>query len=360
MSVDPNILTTLSPLDSLKPEHIRELTQKSYLATAVEGQFIFQQGDVDSRMIFIVRGTVELRSNDGSTRSLITGGTSRAKHAIAHMFPRPLSAQARTEVKYLIIDNELIDLMLTWDQTSTLDAPSVHPKADSQIPKEQPVGDDDWMIRILQTKAFHKIPPANIQALFNRMELIRADSNKMIIRQGDEGDYYYIIRKGHCQVSRKTPARPNGIVLAELTVGDSFGEDALISNTKRNATVASMTPVELMRLSKEDFHKLLQEPLLNWISQEEATAKAAEGAQWLDVRLPSEYKQWHIPNSENIPLSILRMKINQLADDKVYLVYCDTGRRSSAAAYLLAEQGLEAFVIKGGIQDTETTVTDFS
>lgn len=357
MSVDPNILTSLSPLDSLNPEHIRELTQKSYLATAAEGQFIFQQGDVDSRMIFIIRGTIELRSNDGATRSLITGGTTRAKHAIAHMFPRPLSAQARTEVKYLIIDNELIDLMLTWDQTGMADEATAKP--DSQSPSNT-VGDDDWMIRILQTKAFHKIPPANIQTLFSRMELIRADSNKMIIRQGDDGDYYYIIRKGHCQVSRKTPARPNGIVLAELTVGDSFGEDALISNTKRNATVASMTPVELMRLSKADFHTLLQEPLLNWITQEEAFTKAAEGAQWIDVRLPSEYKQWHIPHSENIPLSILRMKLGQLADDKTYLVYCDTGRRSSAGAYLLAEQGMDVFVVKNGINDMETTITDFS
>jgi rhodanese-related sulfurtransferase len=36
-----------------------------------------------------------------------------------------------------------------------------------------------------------------------------------------------------------------------------------------------------------------------------------------------------------------------------YVVCCDTGRRSSAAAYILSERGFEAYVLKGGLAATE-------
>ena len=49
-------------------------------------------------------------------------------------------------------------------------------------------------------------------------------------------------------------------------VGDTFGEEALISDAKRNATV-TMTcgRVGVMRLGKDDFKKLLNEPMLDWV-----------------------------------------------------------------------------------------------
>ncbi len=39
-----------------------------------------------------------------------------------------------------------------------------------------------------------------------------------------------------------------------------------------------------------------------------------------------------------------------LEEDKKYIVCCDTGRRSSAGAYILNERGYNAYVLKGGIK----------
>ena len=350
MAVEISVLKSLSPLDSLNTEHLREVSEKSFIRSTKQNEYVFRQDDNDKRMIFLLKGTVELKSDDGNIRNLITGGTKVARTAIAHNFPRNVSALARTDLEFMSVDNEMIDLMLTWDETGVFDSEML--AGDSFEEEEDKDSDDDWMIKILQTKAFHKIPPANIQILFQKMELIEAPANKMIIKQGTEGDFYYIVRKGKCQVSRVTSKHPKGVALAELGFGDSFGEDSLISNTKRNASVASITDVQLMRLSKKDFQTLLKEPMLNWIPKSEAMEKIEEeDTYWLDVRLPSEYEQWHMPDSINIPLSILRLKLNLLSIDNTYIVYCDSGRRSSAAAYLLAENGVTVFAVEDGIQD---------
>ena len=134
------------------------------------------------------------------------------------------------EVSYLAIDSELLDVMITWDQTGTYEVAELQTQLEG-------AGSDDWMTTLLQTKAFHRIPPANIQAIFLRMQRVPYKAGEVVIKQGDEGDFFYAIVSGKCVVTRETPLNKEGIKLAELGIGDTFGEEALIAEAKRNATV---------------------------------------------------------------------------------------------------------------------------
>src|ERR1700728_3454406 len=125
----------------------------------------------------------------------------------------------------------------------------------------------DWMTTLLQTKAFHRVPPANIQAIFMRMQRINYRAGDIVIKQGTEGDFFYVVVAGKCIVTRETPLNKEGIKLAELGPGDSFGEEALIAEAQRNATVNMSTDGNLMRLGENDFQTLLQEPLLEVVTQ---------------------------------------------------------------------------------------------
>jgi rhodanese-related sulfurtransferase len=69
----------------------------------------------------------------------------------------------------------------------------------------------------------------------------------------------------------------------------------------------------------------------------------------LDVRLENEYKNSNIKGSLNIPLYMLRLKVDSLDITRKWVIYCDTGRRSSAAAFLLSERGFDVYVLKGGL-----------
>ena len=338
------LLKTLAPLDGLKRDNVAALAKKVTIRKMSAGRALFKEGDTDKKTIWLVSGMLEI-SEDGRTVAMIRGGTREARIPLYPELPRKVTARAAEEISYLSIDSELLDVMITWDQTGTYEVSELQ----SQFTG---TGGDDWMTTLLQTKAFHRIPPANIQAIFMRLERVPCKTGEVVIKQGDEGDFFYIIVSGKCIVTRETPLNRDGIKLAELGVGDTFGEEALIAESKRNATVTMLTDGVLMRLNKQDFRELMNEPLLQWVSNDQAREIIAKGGRWLDVRLPSEHQNLSIDGSLNIPLYFIRLKLSALDRNVPYVVYCDTGRRSSAAAYILVERGFDAYVLRGGLTNS--------
>ncbi len=337
--LDINLLKNFSPLDGLKRDNLIALARKVQIRELSPQQILFKEGDTEKRTVYVVSGSLEIL-DQGKVTEIIQGGKDAARNPVAPLFPRRVSARARDRVQYISIDSDLLDVMLTWDQTGSYEV--------SELQGQTDVG-DDWMTMLLQTKAFHKIPPANIQAIFMRMQQINYKSGDVVLKQGSEGDFFYVLTRGKCLVTRETPLNKDGIKLAELSVGDTFGEEALISDAKRNATVTMQTDGSVMRLGKEDFKRLLNEPMLDWLSAKEAEQIVNAGGKWLDVRLPSEFENHHKDGAINIPLYFIRLKINTLDPAMKYVVCCDTGRRSSAGAYILSERGYHAYVLKGGI-----------
>jgi CRP-like cAMP-binding protein len=338
--VDISILTAFSPLDGLKAENLHALARKTQIRELDSGRALFKEGDTEKRTFYLVSGTIELR-NEERVMASIRSGSPEARPPLAPGLPRKFTARALTDVSYIMIDSDLLDVLITWDQTGQYEV--------AELNGDKAAMTGDWMTALLQTKAFHRIPPANIQAIFMRMQRINYRARDVVIKQGTEGDYFYVVVSGKCVVTRETPLNKEGIKLAELGTGDSFGEEALIAEAKRNATVTMLTDGTLMRLGKQDFQTLLNEPLLQWVSYDQAKQVVAGGGKWLDVRLPSEFQNLRIDDALNIPLYFIRLKLNALAKDIPYVVCCDTGRRSSAAAYILSERGFEAYVLKGGL-----------
>jgi len=339
--LDIELLRTFSPLSGLKQDNLTALARKVQIRELSPGQILFKEGESEKRTVYVVTGSLDLVADDDVAETIV-GGTDSARNPIAPVFPRRVTARARDRVQYLSIDSDLLDVMLTWDQTGSYEVSEMGGEPEG-------AASDDWMTMLLQTKAFHKIPPANIQAIFMRMQQINYKTGDVVLKQGAEGDYFYVLTRGTCLVTRETPLNQDGIKLAELVVGDTFGEEALISDAKRNATVTMSTDGSVMRLGKDDFKKLLNEPMLDWVSLNEAEEVVKNGGKWLDVRLPSEYENHHMEGAINIPLYFIRMKINTLDQNTDYVLCCDTGRRSSAGAYILSERGYKAYVLKGGI-----------
>lgn len=169
-----------------------------------------------------------------------------------------------------------------------------------------------------------------------------------MIRQGGIGDYYYLIESGRALVTREVAGAV--VELAELKAGDAFGEEALVSESPRNATVTMRTDGTLLRLRKKDFVELLREPLLQRLSWDEARQRVEAGAQWVDVRFAAEFQLDGLPGAVNVPLNELRQAIAGLAPSLDYVIYCQSGRRSSAAAFLMCQKGLRAAMLKDGLR----------
>ncbi|NGX51203.1 MAG: hypothetical protein K1060chlam2_01064, partial [Chlamydiae bacterium] len=76
-----------------------------------------------------------------------------------------------------------------------------------------------------------------------------------VFREGDMGDYLYIIVNGEVEVF--TTENDEERVMGRLGKGEYFGEMALLNQRSRSATVRCSAPVDLLALKKSDFGVLI-------------------------------------------------------------------------------------------------------
>lgn len=100
--------------------------------------------------------------------------------------------------------------------------------------------------------AFAGLTPDALSKVAEKMVLERYPAGAVIIRQGDPGDKFYLIRNGVVEVT-VDQGKPTERILAELKEGEFFGEMALLTGEPRSATVVARTPLEVYTLGHEDF-----------------------------------------------------------------------------------------------------------
>lgn len=341
--VDKSDLAKLVPLDSLSEDNYNDLVKNSSVEKYPAGTVLFKQGDVDRYAIYVLKGTVVLSSNDSTMERTVEGGTEDGLYAIAQLKPRQNTGTARTDVLIFKVDSDQLDRLLTWDQVTGI----------SVIEMEED-RNNEWMMAMLKADAFKKLPAENINEMFNRMEVLDVKKGDAIVRQGEPGDYYYVIQEGQCDVSRKTK-QGKVVSLNRLGPGQQFGEEALVSDAPRNATITMLSDGLLLRLSKNDFLELVRAPMIKWLTFGEAQQMVKQGAGLLDVRTESEYRQGAIKGAQSLPLYKLRELADRLDPARKYIIYCQTGARSGVAAFLLSQRGITAYALKGGLQALKKT-----
>jgi len=331
---DLNLTRTLVPLKDMSESHLLALLDNAVVETVCVGQTLFAAGSYDAQHVYLLHGDVSLVVEDGS-RTRIKGRSSL--FPIAHQQPRQYTAVAETDCSVLRIDSERLDKMLTWSQVADY--------LQLIISRERDLDEDvDWMMIVLKSNLFFKVPPLNVEQIFSRLTPQVVYAGDVIIRQGEMGDQCYFIKEGEADVTRHSDNKRQH--LATISVGRCFGEDALVNETVRNATVMMRTDGVLMRLDKQDFYRLLKEPSVATLALNELEENIAKSIVPVDVRSEEEYSEVHLQQAVNVPLNILAIKSRLLAKDKLYIFYCDTGRRSRAAAHLLAQHGYKTLALE--------------
>ena len=339
-------LRKYEPIASLSTERLEELLSLLSLDSPGIGVSLFREGDIDNQTVYLLDGDIQLTSSDGAISKVITARDDEARFPLVDGQPRQATATALTRGYVIRIENSILDYMMMWDQMAVSEDRDTQPEQTvTQAPEqESPAqGGRSWIRKVRHIMAFESMPPANIKQLLEKMQPVDVRAGDRIVEQGEPGDYYYVLTEGEAQVTRT-------VRLANLEAGSSFGEEALLSGGKRNASVTMETDGQVMRLAKQDFDALLKEPLLARLSPDESRVRVARGAQWLDVRHAREFRHSRMPHAFNIPLHELRMRLDELDKEIEYICYCTTGKRSSAAAFLLVQNGFKASVLNGGIQ----------
>ncbi len=337
-------LTRLVPIGSFGGEAFKQVIDQVTVERLAQGHRLFSKGDKDDETYYLLDGKIALQSGD-QTDQIVTSGSEQARYALANLKPRHYGAVAASEVLVARVKSEIVDRIISWDQAirSEVEGYEVAELDGTQV------ADSNWLLQLMRNPLFSQLPTENIQILVSRMERMERSGGDVVIYQGDPGDYFYLIQSGKCLVSRKSSLVANTVQLAVLNAGQSFGEEALIAGEPRNATVSMITDGIIMGLAKKDFLDLLQKPVVKEINAKTASSKVKSGAVIMDVRMESEFLGGSIKNAINMPLFLLRVKLGGLSKRTTYIVYCDTGARSTAAAFLMKQQGYEVYVLEGGL-----------
>jgi rhodanese-related sulfurtransferase len=341
-SEEGKMIRQLIPLSTISANQFESLCTKITVEVAEASTFLFKTSDSETDLIYLIDGSITLQSSELKIET-IQSGTESSRFALAHQIPRKIDALTNTSVRFLRLNTSIID---------TLPRNSFEEEENNYMVIDEPENenDADWMTTLLKSPIFRALPPANLQKIIIGLEEVSFEKGELIIKQGDPGDFYYLIKKGHCLISRKPSANAKDIKLAQLRTQDTFGEDSLISGEPRNVSITALTDISLLRLSKEKFISLIKKPSIKYIPHSEIAAKLGSGAFLLDVRTPDEYKKHHLPNSINEPFFSLRMQIKTFDRKKDILVICANGKTSEAATFLLLRHKLNAFVVESGME----------
>ena len=341
----PEQLLGLAPLGAMSAERLRELAEIAVFERAARGSDPLAAHKDAGHSVFLLRGEILLMYEGGGTL-VVVGGMGDGRHPLNRRAAKIGRSKAISDLELLTVEGEALDILLTFDQVASGDAASSSAMAEA-VRGDARLASGIFSLSNLRHGVFALLPAARIEGMLARFERIGAKRGEVVIREGEEGDYYYVIETGRCQVERMVGGVK--VALAELKSGEAFGEEALASATRRNATVTMATDGKLLRLGKQDFHQILGEPLLQRVSYAEGLERVRRGAAWLDVRYPSEYRYDRLPGALNVPLNEVRNSFSVLDPAREYIVYCQSGRRSSAAAFLFAQRSFKVCLLEGGL-----------
>jgi MFS family permease len=135
----------------------------------------------------------------------------------------------------LIVAGSLLPLVVipAWPRLNAIDRASEVPVERLKILRANPI--------------FAPLPGSTLEQLAGALEEVGAPAGEEIVRQGESGDRFYLIKEGTLDVF------VDGKLVQSLGPADSFGEIALLRDVPRTATVKARTEAVLYALDRRHF-----------------------------------------------------------------------------------------------------------
>lgn len=347
LGINANTIQPYKPFSELSDKYRKQVVFASDIIEFVKGDTVLK-GQIDRHCYYyLLKGKLGFKTGMLSKKT-ISSDDKDSLFDIGRLLPDNIDITAADTGHMLAVKADMMDAALAWTQASEAASETKAPaKAETaMVAEEDSDEEDDWMSALLANPLFFNLPPANISRVLSLFEKVEVKKGEEIIRQGDEGNYFYALIKGKAQVvTDNQHDKPDAI----LASGSYFGEDALVSGAPRSASVIMSADGEVGRLDRESFQSLLQDPVVKYVSQEEvgkSLMKRGVRCVLIDVRSREEFAHAPSPNSRNIPCRELRAAIADLDKESSYFISPEGGKRSELAAHLMSQANLKAFVIQ--------------
>ena len=142
---DSQKLRYFVPLAEISPENFNELVSNIIIETLPAGKKLFNRGDQDNFTYYLLNGELELIDAEENIASL-TSKSRQCRFPLEHNKPRQKTALSKTEIHYFKINNDLLDVLLTWDQNKNYIVNEIGSNANQGEEKQD---NNDWMTQLL-------------------------------------------------------------------------------------------------------------------------------------------------------------------------------------------------------------------
>ena len=239
------VLAALPFLADVPRAELRRIGGHLRTEDAEAGQLVVRQGARGDRFYVLLDGQVRVVriAADGHEERLATLGPGDyfGEAALVENVPRTASVVAETPARLLSLDAGHFRRWLAS-------------RVDGDAAVRRTLAERESLAAL---PLFAGLGSGELDRLAAKMLVTRYSAGDTIVEQGGPGDRFFAIVDGSVEVVRRLDDGVE-VLLAELGVGDFFGEMALLDRAPRSATVRALSPVETYTLSANDFQGMLE------------------------------------------------------------------------------------------------------
>jgi putative peptide zinc metalloprotease protein len=193
-------------------------------------------GEPGDRFYLVRSGRLQALTEDGTVKGTIIPGEGFGELALLDRRPRGATVRALEECVLWSLDRGHFE---RWVKDRYEIAARIRASAAERS-------------ELAALPFFRGLEPQELDRIAPRLVTRRFVAGAVVVREGDAGDGYYIVRDGEAEVTA------GGAVLRRLRRGDGFGELALLFGVPRTATVTAVTDLVLASLPRDDFARLVR------------------------------------------------------------------------------------------------------
>ncbi len=219
---------------------VREFLLHSELHQVKPGDVIFRRNDYTNSLFSILDGEVGIQIDPDKPAEMVRLGVGKFFGEMGLISGRRRSATTVATKPSVLLEvdrNTMVKLTRT-------------------VAEIKSVVDRDAVVRQIETYLAPGIDEGRLHEVLESAKVIEFKPNDTLIEEGAEGDEVFIIRSGSVTVSRKIAGKE--IVLGYLPAGNYVGEIAMLTKSKRSATVKAAVATEAIKIDSGAFRALLE------------------------------------------------------------------------------------------------------
>ncbi|XP_020351600.2 cGMP-dependent protein kinase 1-like [Oncorhynchus kisutch] len=260
------IIKAIQRNDFLSRLDDEQITMMVELLVAIDfkpGNDVIKEGTEGDSMYIVAAGELLVSQADCSLRTL-TCGDVFGELAILYNCKRTATVKAKTVVRLWFMERQMYRTIMTNK---------------SKKKREQLMG----FLKTSQT--LKALNDSQLSKIIDSMEEVKYQNNDVIVREGAEGNTFYIILKGEVKVTKKLNGQEKQI--RKMGKGEHFGELALIREILRTATCTAVGPVTCFSIDKEVFEETI--PIEHLELHDDISSKVLEEPDAPEKTSPSSY-----------------------------------------------------------------------